>query len=214
MLSNAGDILKFGVALLDSYHSDASNDNNADAKKVCDEPVVSALKIMQEAMNPEGCDDAAKSEKTDKTDKGDAKETNTQWSQQQQQKGQKAFLKSGTVREMWTPAKGTRMTWDRNALDGGYGMGWGVVPHRKRPSASDQRFYVSHTGGAVGASSVLLIMPAAKQQDPNRLRTPNIVIAIVCNLQGVNLNRVALKIANFLAEDADFGQVNRNLIQL
>jgi hypothetical protein len=41
-----------------------------------------------------------------------------------------------------------------------YGMGWMVVP----PSADyafcqDQRYVVSHTGGAIGASSVLLILP-------------------------------------------------------
>jgi serine beta-lactamase-like protein LACTB len=44
-------------------------------------------------------------------------------------------------------------------------MGWMVVP----PSSEfvfckDQRYFVSHTGGAIGASSVLLILPPGKQK--------------------------------------------------
>jgi hypothetical protein len=42
----------------------------------------------------------------------------------------------------------------------GYGMGWVVVPSLQEHGGGDaQKFAVGHTGGAVGASSVLLVVP-------------------------------------------------------
>ena len=41
-----------------------------------------------------------------------------------------------------------------------YGMGWAIMPPSNRYAfCKDQRCFVSHTGGAMGASSVLLILP-------------------------------------------------------
>ena len=59
-----------------------------------------------------------------------------------------------------------------------------------------QRFYASHTGGAVGASSVLLIFPR-KVEENSKVDTPpqGIVVAIVCNLQNVGLSKLALDVA-------------------
>jgi len=49
------------------------------------------------------------------------------------------------------------MKWRRGD---GYGMGWVVLPSLQEHGGGDtQRFAVGHTGGAVGASSVLLIVP-------------------------------------------------------
>ncbi|PNF18682.1 hypothetical protein B7P43_G04995 [Cryptotermes secundus] len=58
---------------------------------------------------------------------------------------------------MWSVQPGTTRNWGRGD---GYGMGWVVVPSRQEYGGGDvQAFAVGHTGGAVGASSVLLVVP-------------------------------------------------------
>ncbi|XP_078718185.1 serine beta-lactamase-like protein LACTB, mitochondrial [Lampetra fluviatilis] len=105
------------------------------------------------------------------------------------------YLKSGTMRALWSPVPGSEMSWDR---EGGYGMGWGVVESRQECGACRRtRRYASHTGGAVGASSVLLVLPAegtpSPEQGPHLPR--GIAVCILCNLQSVGLNAAALQIA-------------------
>lgn len=105
------------------------------------------------------------------------------------------YLKSETMRALWSPVPGSEMSWDR---EGGYGMGWGVVESRQECGACRRtRSYASHTGGAVGASSVLLVLPAegtpSAEQGPHLPR--GIAVCILCNLQSVGLNAAALQIA-------------------
>jgi hypothetical protein len=67
------------------------------------------------------------------------------------------YLKAETVQTMWTAQPRTARNWGRGD---GYGMGWVVVPSRQEYGGGDvQAFAVGHTGGAVGASSVLLVVP-------------------------------------------------------
>jgi hypothetical protein len=67
------------------------------------------------------------------------------------------YLKAETMQSMWTAQPGTTRNWGRGD---GYGMGWVVVPSRQEYGGGDvQAFAVGHTGGAVGASSVLLVVP-------------------------------------------------------
>jgi hypothetical protein len=67
------------------------------------------------------------------------------------------YLKAETMQTMWTVQPGTTRNWGRGD---GYGMGWVVVPSRQEYGGGDvQAFTVGHTGGAVGASSVLLVVP-------------------------------------------------------
>ncbi|NXN78536.1 LACTB protein, partial [Bombycilla garrulus] len=107
------------------------------------------------------------------------------------------YLKPGTVAMMWTPVPKTEVSWDR---DGKYAMGWAVVEkNQQHGCCRQQRHYASHTGGAVGASSVLLILPeelepaalAAGPSAPPR----GVIVTIICNMQSVSLNSTALKIA-------------------
>ena len=60
-----------------------------------------------------------------------------------------------------------------------------------------RRFYTCHTGGAVGASSVLLIYPRKSTSDgPNKDAPPSgVVVAIICNMQNVGLTKLALDVA-------------------
>uniref|UniRef100_UPI00358FBD7E serine beta-lactamase-like protein LACTB, mitochondrial n=1 Tax=Myxine glutinosa TaxID=7769 RepID=UPI00358FBD7E len=100
------------------------------------------------------------------------------------------FLKANTVRTFWTSIPTGTLSWDRS---GHFGLGWGVVDGRQKfGCCSHSRHYLSHTGHAVGASSVLLVLPAEMAQgDPPQ----GVVVAILCNIDGVGLNHTALGIA-------------------
>ena len=106
------------------------------------------------------------------------------------------YLRPDTVKMFWTPVAGTRLSWDR---DGAYGMGWGVVPTLEQSAypgcCRERRHYVGHTGGAVGASSALVILPRQSSSSPSSLPPQGVVVAIIVNMQSVSLNRSALKIA-------------------
>ncbi|XP_056428820.1 serine beta-lactamase-like protein LACTB, mitochondrial isoform X2 [Hyla sarda] len=101
------------------------------------------------------------------------------------------YLKPDTVSMMWRQVSNTEMSWDR---DGKYAMGWGTVEGKQDyGQCKCQKHYISHTGGAVGASSVLLIMP---EEDNQSVIPPRgIVVTIIANMQGTGLNSTALKIA-------------------
>ena len=88
----------------------------------------------------------------------------------------------------------------KTSLTGAYGMSWAVIPGAIRHGACrDQRFYVSHTGGAIGASSVLLVLPRKPDQtvgNASKAGSPQgVVVSMIVNLQSVGLNKVALEIA-------------------
>lgn len=106
------------------------------------------------------------------------------------------YLRPDTIKTMWTPVDKTEMSWDK---DGKYGMGWAVVEKKQQcGQCRSLRHYVSHTGGAVGASSVLLVLPECSERaavstwgSPPR----GVVVTIICNMQSAGLNSTALKIA-------------------
>ncbi|XP_051012661.1 serine beta-lactamase-like protein LACTB, mitochondrial [Acomys russatus] len=105
------------------------------------------------------------------------------------------YLKPETMVMMWTPVPNTEMSWDK---EGKYAMAWGVVEKKQSyGSCRKQRHYASHTGGAVGASSVLLVLP--EELDPetvtNKVPPRGVIVSIICNMQSVGLNSTALKIA-------------------
>ncbi|XP_013032701.3 serine beta-lactamase-like protein LACTB, mitochondrial [Anser cygnoides] len=107
------------------------------------------------------------------------------------------YLKPDTVAMMWTPVPKTEVSWDR---DGKYAMAWAVVEKKQQYGfCRQQRHYASHTGGAVGASSVLLILPEdldSKAIDTALVAPPRgVIVSIICNMQSVSLNSTALKIA-------------------
>lgn len=112
------------------------------------------------------------------------------------QSGQPAgFLRRDTVQMMWSPVPGTRVSRDGDML---YAMGWCVVPPVVKAGFSrDQRMYVSHSGGAVGASSVLLILPRMEISGDNMkvLIPRGVCVSIVVNKQSVGLTKAALKVA-------------------
>ncbi|XP_037538836.1 serine beta-lactamase-like protein LACTB, mitochondrial [Nematolebias whitei] len=106
------------------------------------------------------------------------------------------FLKPKTAMELWAPVDKTEASWDKDGL---YAQGWLVVEkEQKFGQCRKRRHYVSHTGGAVGASSVLLVLPS--EETELRGQTPvlpqGVVVTIITNMQSVGLNSTALKIAH------------------
>lgn len=97
----------------------------------------------------------------------------------------KGILDRHTVVDMWKPVvTNIRFSSRVSFLD--YGMGWlmqqgdaGVVGGKGKP------FCVGHTGGAVGASSVLLIVPQDPQLSAEREKSCGVVVAVIFNLQEV-----------------------------
>ncbi|XP_044047985.1 serine beta-lactamase-like protein LACTB, mitochondrial isoform X2 [Siniperca chuatsi] len=107
------------------------------------------------------------------------------------------FLKPKTAIDLWAPVDRTEASWDKDGL---YAQGWLVVEQlQKYGQCRKRRHYVSHTGGAVGASSVLLVLPS-DEIDQHQGQTPllpqGVVVTIITNMQSVGLNSTALKIAH------------------
>ncbi|KAM9754301.1 serine beta-lactamase-like protein LACTB, mitochondrial isoform 2-T2 [Menidia menidia] len=101
------------------------------------------------------------------------------------------FLKPKTALELWAPVDKTEASWDKDGL---YAQGWLVVEKlQKYGQCRKRRHYVSHTGGAVGASSVLLVLPS--QEGQSHPPPHGVVVTIISNMQSVGLNSLALKIA-------------------
>ncbi|XP_060770827.1 serine beta-lactamase-like protein LACTB, mitochondrial isoform X2 [Neoarius graeffei] len=106
------------------------------------------------------------------------------------------FLKPQTAKALWAPVDKTEAAWNK---DGCYAQGWLVVEkQQKYGQCRMRRHYASHTGAAVGASSVLLVLPSEGLNAPGQRVTPpkGVVVAIMINMQSVGLNTTALKIAH------------------
>ena len=61
-------------------------------------------------------------------------------------------------------------------------------------------YHYAQIGGAVGASSVLLIYPrkkdtSAKSSDTSLQIPQGVVVAIICNMQSVGLSQLAINVA-------------------
>lgn len=97
------------------------------------------------------------------------------------------LIKGETMKMIWTPVKNTRCDWDDNAH---YALGW---------CADFENTMISHTGGAVGASSVLVISPENDSQIGNIPK--GIVISIISNLSSVGLFKSALKICHIFKDN-------------
>ena len=141
----------------------------------------------------------------------------------------KGFLKQETVQMLWSPvipyssssSENKSLVKSDNSDKAHYGMGWAIMPPSSRFAfCKDQRCFVSHTGGAMGASSVLLILPkhvpkeaepfvntVAKDTEKNNVkiydvptqppsRLPEgVVVSIICNTSNVGMTKLALDIA-------------------
>ncbi|UJR26191.1 hypothetical protein I4U23_007534 [Adineta vaga] len=98
------------------------------------------------------------------------------------------LLKAETIAEMWSPIAVTN---NKNIF---YGLGW-MISKERISSVNENTipFHVYHTGGAVGATSVLLIIPCTKKCSNPRC---GICVVILANLQSAgSIYQTALDIA-------------------
>jgi CubicO group peptidase (beta-lactamase class C family) len=86
------------------------------------------------------------------------------------------FLRPETIETLWTSQR------TRDGERTGYGIGW-------RENFEDGRRIISHTGGAMGGTTVLVIYPEE-----------GAVVAILTNLQGASQTRNAREIAKIFME--------------
>ncbi|KAF4521214.1 hypothetical protein B566_EDAN010753 [Ephemera danica] len=112
------------------------------------------------------------------------------------------FLKSETIKSMWTPEPVTQGVNEASKYrDAGYGKGWQVTPFRAEFGTTGggdiQSFQAYHSGAAVGASSVLFILPSKDLKKPP---PKGVCVAILTNMQNVGLVGVADDIAHIFAE--------------
>ena len=86
------------------------------------------------------------------------------------------MLKSETVKEMWTAIPAAKV----GDGDTHYGLGWfiGNVRHKDiLPNRKERLIY--HTGGAMGASSMLMILP--DEGNPTSKGNNDLVFALIIN---------------------------------
>lgn len=87
------------------------------------------------------------------------------------------LLRPETVEILWTSQR------TNDGGETGYGMGWSIGRD------ADERRVVSHTGGSVGARSMLLIYP-----------DEHVAVAITTNLEGVRFGSLAQTIASYFLD--------------
>ncbi|KAL4231591.1 hypothetical protein ACF0H5_009171 [Mactra antiquata] len=115
------------------------------------------------------------------------------------------YLKPETMKLIWSPIKNAEVKWEGIA-NGHYGLGWKVQSVEKPiPFCQEQKFYACHTGGAVGASSVVLILPNTRstkgldrskiQSDSVRPLPQGVVVAIIANISECGFEKDAYDIA-------------------
>uniref|UniRef100_A0A8D2LPT5 Lactamase beta n=2 Tax=Varanus komodoensis TaxID=61221 RepID=A0A8D2LPT5_VARKO len=113
------------------------------------------------------------------------------------------YLKPSTIAVLWTAGPSIETT---RYEDPKYGMAWFVMEGKQDCGfCRRQRYYTFHSGGAVGASSTLLILPKepASEGANGVFQVPprGVVVAVLCNTQSVFLDGTALKIAMEFEKD-------------
>lgn len=188
-ISDVTDLLKFGNIMLYSYQYDADS-----------------LSGVESSINGNTSKGGNQTKENNSTLKNRSETVNrvVNKGHNSERKLLPGYLKRKTMHMIFTPVDKTECPWDK---DGFYSMGWAVVPEKyENGYCNHQRHYMSHTGGAIGASSVLLVLPSQNFRKPEetnsgekyaKLPDPpkGIVVTVITNMGSVGLNRVALEIA-------------------
>ena len=223
-VSNVLDLVRFGNIMLYSYQmpSDGCHDNQGLPSNREPNGLVSSDSEGKRDGNKyidTNADDNVADEKYDKMKDQDentinrivkgSKSSDTEVSKaDRNDKLLKGYLKPETMKMIWKPVDNAKLDWGTN---GHYGMGWGVFgTGEERGFCKEQKYFVSHTGGAVGASSVLLILPSNEELSKKggkkssadsekvvlqRIPPQGVVVAILVNMMSVGLNKTAYEIA-------------------
>ena len=221
-LSTVGDLVKFGNAMLYSYQQKNVPSVNKEEQKTSEEstPKTKIPEPAQSAL-PGPCPEQSETQTEKKKSEAFAKKVsfeesldmvnnvkdivyqpgplssvNSDAKTEKKVRYLPGYLSSDTMTQMWTPQPGADLSWGGHDLT--YGLGWAVRKRKKNYGyCMDQSHYVSHTGGAIGASSVLLVAPAPASTQPlDSAKLPQgVVVSVLCNLQEVGLNKLAADVA-------------------
>jgi len=113
--------------------------------------------------------------------------------------GCKPFLKSETMAEMW---RGNEVTRDTTRGDVLYALGFTVIdPFRKCVFCKERDMTrVGHSGGAVGASSTLVIsFDPTHVCNKDVMEPKGVVVAMITNLIDIGLTSTATDIADLFS---------------
>lgn len=185
-LSTVGDLLKFGNSMLYSLQYDPSSiKGTTNFEKGTDTNLPKDSSVPEEKRTVEREEKFSESSQ----DKIETKDN------MQCVKMLPGYLSHKTMETMWSPIINIKGSdW--------YGMGWGVSLDKPTCQfCEDLRFFVNHSGGAIGASSNLLILPRmCPCSDPIKCEWPDppkgVVVCIITNLQEVSLAQTAFQIAS------------------
>lgn len=126
------------------------------------------------------------------------------------------YLRPETVLRLWTPHAKVHNHWDRTAFLS-YGMGWNLTESGDKPGGCAEWPPVAayHTGGSVGGTSALVLLPSAwNPEEANKRTTPppssspsvppppprGVVVAVIGNISNAGYGNIALAIARQFAE--------------
>lgn len=184
-LSTTRDLVKFGHVMLYSYQQKGHSSANQTG----------------------GQSGTVGARQKSKVNKGTNQMSSPDENEKEMQERKPGFLNRESVELLWKSVAKTKCDWDKF---GYYGMGWAVVPEGENYGQCHHSDHmVSHTGGAIGGSSVLLIKPMSYSLkpcgepllDPPQCDPPRgVVVAMIVNMTSVGLYKTAVKIAKLFEE--------------
>ena len=174
-LSTVGDLVRFGNAMLYSSQQNTVDNGSSKTKPQSSKDSKPVVPTSAAVYQP-----------------GTLSHVNSRGEAESGVKYLPGYLAASTMAEIWRPQAGAELRWGGHDLV--YGLGWAVRKKQKTFGfCLDQSHYVSHTGGAIGASSVLLVAPQQVQESDKLPQ--GVVVAVICNLQEVGLNKLAADVA-------------------
>ena len=203
-ISNVIDLVKFGNIMLYSHQAPDMDDARVKTVKNSSTGDTRGNKQQYLHSRKESNKDSAATQRYTAKSNAQSKELDMYQPKVSQSKDDLAgYLQPKTMEMIWKPVENTRTSWE---LDGSYAMGWGVCESKQEHGlCKQQRYYISHTGGAIGASSVLLILPSlhnpnlptgnSPKQKNYKSLPEGVVVTIIVNMMSVGLNKTALEIA-------------------
>uniref|UniRef100_A0A131YJI7 Beta lactamase n=1 Tax=Rhipicephalus appendiculatus TaxID=34631 RepID=A0A131YJI7_RHIAP len=119
------------------------------------------------------------------------------------------YLRPETVHMLWTPHAKVHNHWQKTYFQS-YGMGWTLTETGENPGGCVKwpAFAAYHTGGSVGGTSALVLLPSAwspeETNDTTRANSPSpprgVVVAVIGNISNAGYGRMAVTIARKFVE--------------
>nr|XP_037278925.1 serine beta-lactamase-like protein LACTB, mitochondrial [Rhipicephalus microplus] len=119
------------------------------------------------------------------------------------------YLRPETIRLLWTPHAKVHNNWQKTYFQS-YGMGWALTETGENPGGCVEwpAFAAYHTGGSVGGTSALVLLPSAwspeETSDTTRANSPSpprgVVVAVIGNISNAGYGKMAVGIARKFVE--------------